>query len=92
MKCELCYECIQCDACYNCLYCQDCNNCRDSIGLRDCSNVQDCMLSSNIRDKRFIFCNKQLTEEEYRKKYAELMTALNKNQLSGGQLIQKIHT
>lgn len=91
MKCELCYECIQCDACYDCLYCQDCNNCRDSIGLRDCSNVQDCMLSSNIRDKRFIFCNKQLTEEEYRKKYAELMTALNKNQLSGVQLIQKIH-
>ncbi len=91
MKCELCYECIQCDACYDCLYCQDCNNCRDSIGLRDCSNVQDCMLSSNIRDKRFIFCNKQLTEEEYRKKYTELMTALNKNQLSGVQLIQKIH-
>lgn len=41
---------------------------RDCIGssfLFDCANCQNCFMSSNLRNKQYVFRNKQLTKEGY---------------------------
>ena len=48
------------------------DQCIDSHFLYDCTNCQNCCLSSNLRNKNFVFKNKQLTKEEYKKALTEL--------------------
>jgi len=45
--------------CVNCYYCYDCHNCND------------CFMSSNLRNKSFIFKNEQYTRDNYIKKIKE---------------------
>ncbi len=44
--------------------------CLDSSFLFDCSNCQHCFMSSNLRNRKFVFRNAQLSEGEYRKAVA----------------------
>jgi len=41
------------------------NSCLDSSFLFDCRNVRNCFMSSNFRNKEYVFKNKQLTKEQY---------------------------
>ncbi|MBI3305841.1 hypothetical protein HYZ82_01755 [Candidatus Nomurabacteria bacterium] len=45
--------------CSNCFYCYDCHGCNE------------CFMSSNLRNKSYVFKNKQCTREEYLKKIKE---------------------
>jgi len=48
------------------------DQCIDSAFLYDCKNCINCFFSSNLRNKSFVFENKQLTKEEYQTKISNL--------------------
>lgn len=64
---ELCYENIESHKNYHSSYLVQSENCINSSFLFDCSNCQDCMLSFNLRNKRYVFGNKQFSKDEYEK-------------------------
>ena len=47
----------------------DCSNC---AFIFDCRNCEFCFGATNKRNKKFIFMNEQLTEEEYKKRMSEI--------------------
>lgn len=57
---------------YNSHFLISSHSCIDSYFLFDCVNCQDCCLSSNLRNKQYVFKNKKLTKEEYHRALAEL--------------------
>lgn len=65
------YECELCSCVVNgannskCYYAIQSRNCIDCRFVYDCVNCQDCFMSSNLRNKRYVFRNTQLTKEEY---------------------------
>ena len=44
----------------------------DSAFLRDCDNCQYCFASANLKNKKYVYFNKQLTKEEYTEKMREI--------------------
>ncbi len=72
LQCELCYDCVDINQCYGLTGSQDCFNCSSSAFLRDCVGSKNCFLSVGLRNKEYVFENKQLTKEEYKKKMAEI--------------------
>ena len=50
---------VQLESCVDCFYCFDCHNCNN------------CFLSSNLRNKNYVFKNEQYSREEYLEKIAE---------------------
>lgn len=69
---QYCYECIDCHKCYDLKYSQDCLNCHSSAFLRDCVGCKNCFLCVGLREKEYYFENKQLSREEYEKKFKEV--------------------
>lgn len=70
--CEISYETTDCTKCYNVHFSMDCTNCSDSMFLIDCLGCSNCFCSSGQRNKKFMFENRQLTEEEYNKRISEI--------------------
>lgn len=66
--CELCYECIDCWNCYDLKYSYNCHGCSESYFLHNCKNCQNCFGSVNLVNKKFVYFNEQLSEEEYFKR------------------------
>jgi hypothetical protein len=60
-----CYENIDSVNNYNSIFLKDCSNCIDSGFLFDCVNCQNCFLSSNLRNKKYVFKNVQYSKSEY---------------------------
>ena len=48
--------------CQNSIFLKDCSNCYYCYDCRGCNN---CFLSSNLRNKSYVFKNQQLTREQY---------------------------
>lgn len=71
-KSELCYECIGCSNCYAVHYSVDCVNCNTSSFLLDCKGCQNCFMSNGLRNKQYVWRNKQLTKTEYEQRLAQL--------------------
>ncbi len=69
---ELCYENIQSDNNNHCRYVYSCTKCLSSDFLFDCVNCQDCFMSSNLRNKQYVFRNERCSKEEYQKKIGEI--------------------
>lgn len=69
---EFCYACVGSDHCNRCTFVVDSIQCLDSAFLYDCKNCINCFLSSNLRNKSFVFENKQLSKEEYQAKISSL--------------------
>ena len=67
LECELCYENINGTKNYNSHYLVDSRNCIDSRFLFDCINCSNCFMSINLRNKQYVFRDKQFTREEYNK-------------------------
>lgn len=82
---DRCYEVVQAILNYNSSFLIESDQCIDSHFLYDCSNCVNCCLSSNIRNKSYVFRNKQLTKEEYQNAIA----ALNLQTYSGQQETKK---
>lgn len=68
---ELCYECVDIERCYNVVYSLKCKDCVDSRFLYDCVNCKNCFLSSNLRNREYVFKNVQYSRDEYLKKLKE---------------------
>ncbi|MFA6520086.1 MAG: hypothetical protein WCT44_00585 [Candidatus Paceibacterota bacterium] len=66
------YELVQAILNYNSSFLVESDQCIDSHFLYDCSNCVNCCLSSNIRNKSYVFKNKQLSKEEYKNTIAAL--------------------
>jgi len=64
-ECERCYELVQCSESYGSSFLVESDQCVDSLFLFDCSNCVNCCMSSNLRNKSYVFRNQQLTREEY---------------------------
>lgn len=62
---QFCSNCVECKNCYGVHYSQMAGNCRDSLYLYDCKNCNDCILSAQLRNKRYVILNKQYSREEY---------------------------
>ena len=52
---------------YNCHFMVDSNKNVDSYFLYDCTNCSNCFLSTNLRNKNYVFKNQQYSKEEYEK-------------------------
>jgi hypothetical protein len=66
------YECIDSQKSYNCQFgilLKDCVNC---LYCYDCHGCNDCFMSSNLRNKSYVFKNEQYTREAYLKKISEI--------------------
>ena len=66
------YETIDSRKCYQCQYgifLRDCSSC---FYCYDCHGCNDCFMSSNLRNKSYVFRNKQYTREEYLKKMKDI--------------------
>ncbi|MDD5769460.1 MAG: hypothetical protein PHE25_00685 [Candidatus Gracilibacteria bacterium] len=63
--CENSYNLIECYHCTNCKFCIDSNNCLNSEFLCNCKNCENCFMSYNLVDKKYVINNKQYTENEY---------------------------
>ena len=81
-KSNWCYENIDSLNNYNSIFLQNCNNCIDSGFLYDCINCQNCFLSSNLRNKKYVFRNHQYSKYEYEKEMSGVKT--NKSSILQG--------
>lgn len=66
--CEKSYFCTATIKCFGCSYLLESENCTECHFCYDCKNCENCMLSSNLRNKSYVFDNKQLTKSEYENK------------------------
>ncbi len=62
---EIAYENIDGDNNYSARYLFRSRDCLSSAFLFDCVNCQDCFMSSNLRNKRYVIRNVQHTKEDY---------------------------
>ncbi len=63
---DLGYELVQANLNHNSSFLVESNQCVESHFLYDCSNCVNCCLSSNLRNKSYVFRNKQLSKDEYK--------------------------
>lgn len=69
---ELCSDSVNVHEGYCLIHCLDVRNCRDSAFLFDCIGSSDCFMSANLRNKKFVFRNQQLTETEYHERMKQI--------------------
>lgn len=65
------YQCVDSRKSYQCQYGVLLENCMNCFYCYDCHNCSDCFLSSNLRNKRYVFKNQQYTREQYLEKVKE---------------------
>ena len=70
---ELCYQSINIERCHRSSFLRYCKECVDSYFLYDCTNCHHCFLSSSLRNREYVFKNKQCTKEEYLGKVNEYL-------------------
>ncbi|OGJ04078.1 hypothetical protein A3F97_03205 [Candidatus Nomurabacteria bacterium RIFCSPLOWO2_12_FULL_41_10] len=69
---QLCYENIDGVNNHRSFFLIKCRECINSAFLFDCLNCQDCFLSSNLRNKKYVFENMQYSKEEYFRKLEDM--------------------
>lgn len=66
---QRCYEVVGVNNSYNVRWSKTCDNCTDCYFCFDCRGCSDCFMSTNLRNKRYIWKNEQLTEAEYKRRF-----------------------
>ncbi len=79
MDCEFCYEILNCQKCFRVFYSNNLKDCMNSYFLQDSVNCNECILSSNLRNKSYYFKNKQLSKEEYLIEKGKFLEQLNRD-------------
>lgn len=74
METELSYECVDAFKCFNCSYVENSSNMTNSDYSTWCNNCHDIFGCIKLSNKAFCIFNRQLTEEDYRKKVAYYKT------------------
>ncbi|MEI6280432.1 MAG: hypothetical protein WCP17_00315 [bacterium] len=62
------YETIDSRTSYECQYCIFLKDCSSCYYCYDCHGCNECFMSNNLRNKSYVWCNQQLSREEYLKK------------------------
>lgn len=65
------YEVVDSRTSYQCQYGMFLKDCSSCYYCYDCHGCNECFMSSNLRNKSYVFKNKQYTREEYLKKMKE---------------------
>lgn len=89
-KVEGCSYNIDCEGNYNSHYALQSRNCIDSSFIFDCANCSNCCLSSNLRNQQYVFKNKKLSPEEYKKSLEELKLSTYSGMLSAKKLFNSM--
>ncbi|MCX6758055.1 MAG: hypothetical protein NTZ44_04210 [Candidatus Nomurabacteria bacterium] len=84
------YELVQSNKNYNSSFLVESSQCIESQFLYDCSNCVNCCLSSNLRNKSFVFKNQQLSREAYKIAVDELKLDTYSGQLNAKTLFKDI--
>ncbi len=69
---EWCYESVLLANCSRVFFSEECKDCIEVSFCLGCLGCSDCFGCTNLRKKKFCFLNEQLTEEEYKKRLAEI--------------------
>ena len=72
---ERAYECFFGDRLHSSQYLIKCFSAAESLYCYDCRNIQNCFLSSNLRNKQYYILNKPYSREEYEKIVADWQLA-----------------
>ena len=83
---ELLYECINCENCYQSQYLERCVKVRESALCVDCHDCAYCFGCANLRHKQYYWFDKQLSKEEWQKKW---LTWQQGDAMAREQLIQE---
>ncbi len=69
---EFSYDDLNCSDSYKLFYSENSHSCLESYFLYDCKNCNHCFMSSNLRNKSYVFRNQQYSKEEYFNKIKEI--------------------
>ncbi|MDP3970631.1 MAG: zinc-ribbon domain containing protein [bacterium] len=75
---------------YNSQYLLKCFSATDSFFCYDCRGIQNCVLSTNLRNKQYNILNKQYSKEEYEQKLKELALDTYSGRMAALQKFKKI--
>ena len=64
---ELCYEGVNGQKCHSSSYFLNSQECINSSFLFDCIDCQNCFMSSNLRHQNYVFRNRKVSPEEYKR-------------------------
>jgi len=78
-----CFEVTDVDKCHSLSFSQNCTNCSSSAFLFDCKGCTECLLSTNLRNKRNVIRNREYPQEEYLRLKKEIM-----DRVAGGGLAE----
>lgn len=73
-NCTECYECVNCDNCTRVAYGENTRTCSYSWFLYDCRDVQNSIACVGLRNKKYHILNKPVSEEEFKKAAADLIS------------------
>jgi hypothetical protein len=71
-SCERCYDGIASEQCYDCISFMNCRDCQNCVMVEECSACKHCIGCFGLYRKEFCLFNEQLSEEEWKKRLAEL--------------------
>lgn len=69
---EMCYENVDAAKNFRTKFMVRSHSCISSAFLFDCANCQDCFMSANLRNKRYVLRNRQYSRDEYEKAMDEI--------------------
>jgi hypothetical protein len=70
-KSEFNYETVDCISCARLSYSRYCEDSYDSAFLFNCKNCHDCLGCVNLKNKSYCWFNKQLSKDEFKKRFEE---------------------
>lgn len=82
---EMCYENVDTTRNFRTQFAVRSHDCLNSAFLFDCTNCQDCFMSSNLRNKQYVIRNKQYSKNEYK----EIMDRVNLGKYSEIQALRE---
>ncbi|MDZ4244937.1 MAG: hypothetical protein U1D98_03385 [Candidatus Gracilibacteria bacterium] len=89
--CEWCVECVDCVDCYMTSNSKNCSACIDCDYCTDCHGCENCFGCTGLSKKKFRMFNEQLSEEEFKKRRAEIDLANPKTQIWLKQKLEEVN-
>ncbi len=88
-----CFGCVQISRCHSCRAAFESSDCINCSFIYDCRNCEFVFGGANLRYKKFVWFNEQLTEEEWCKRFAQVnlgcRSQFNQHQTSFRQLVEQ---
>ena len=72
MTSQNCFGCTRIERCHSCNFALESRDCINCSFIFDCRNCEDCFGATNLRNKKYVLFNEQLTKEEYQKRLSEV--------------------